>query len=206
MATPLETLRVEWNRLAPAIAWLIPAEEIWATLSRHYTEPHRHYHNARHIEHCLAEFSAVSPLAQRPQAVAIALWFHDVIYDPRAKDNEEQSALLAERFLADPALAQEVRALILATRHVAEPTTPDAALIVDLDLCILGQPRARYEEFEKEIRAEYAWVSPADYAAGRTAVLQGFLRRPHIYTTATLHEKYEAAARENLAWAIAQLR
>ncbi len=148
-------------------------------------------------------------LAESPDAVELAIWFHDAIYDTHAKDNEEQSARLAAQFLdeagVDPGLISSVGSLIHATKHAAPPGSPDAALLVDIDLAILGQPRERYARFEEEIRSEYSWVAPADFGAGRGTILGGFLGRPAIYSTDSFCRRYEASARGNLRWAIARL-
>jgi predicted metal-dependent HD superfamily phosphohydrolase len=90
----------------------------------------------------------------------------------------------------------------MATCHTALPTSPDAALLVDIDLGILGASDARFAEYRGQIRAEYAWV-PADiYHVKRRAVLQSFSRREHIYTTPTLRQCLEHVARAHLAAAI----
>ncbi len=206
MAAPtLEQWLALWSRIGAAG----DGRRVWSELERRYLEPHRAYHNFDHIGHCLAEFAAVKELAESPDAVELAIWFHDAVYDPHAKDNEAQSARLAGQFLdkagVDPQLVSAVESLILATKHIAPPTSRDAALLVDIDLAILGQPRERYARFEEEIRSEYSWVALAEFAAGRGTILRGFLGRPAIYCTDSLRRRYEATARDNLRWAIARL-
>jgi len=204
-APTLERWMAMWSQIGAAG----DGRRVWTELERRYREPHRAYHNFDHIGHCLAEFAAVKELAESPEAVELAIWFHDAVYDTHAKDNEEQSAKMAARFLDEAGvgagLASDVEALILATKHSAPPTSRDAALLVDVDLAILGQPRERYAEFEREIRQEYSWVPAADFAAGRGAILRRFLERPWVYATEAMRSRYELAARENLAWAIGQL-
>src|SRR5207253_2303756 len=115
-----------------------------------YAEPHRHYHNQRHIADCLAEFDAVRRLAKQPEALELALWFHDAVYDPKATDNEEQSAALAKRCLEgarQPDLARTVAELVMATKLHGADADPDAALVVDMDLSILGQNETRFAEY-----------------------------------------------------------
>src|SRR5690606_19490271 len=94
----------------------------------------------------------------------------------------------------------EVRNLIMATRHTTPPTTPDASLLTDIDLAILGQPPGRFAAFEQQIRQEYAWVPPSEFALGRAKILRGFLDRPTVYSTAAFRQKYEQRARTNLEW------
>jgi predicted metal-dependent HD superfamily phosphohydrolase len=50
-----------------------------------------------------------------------------------------------------------VRDLILATRHDVSPPGGDAALLVDVDLAILGSPAERFDEYERQVRQEYSW-------------------------------------------------
>jgi predicted metal-dependent HD superfamily phosphohydrolase len=171
-------------------------------LMRAYAEPQRHYHNQRHIADCLAEFDSVRSLAKQPEAVELALWFHDAVYDPKAADNEEQSAALAKCCLEAAGLrelAEVVARLIMTTKtHDLMPTT-DAALLVDVDLSILGQSEARFAEYEAQIRAEYAWVAAEVFATKRTEILRRFLARPRIYITEAFFDRHEAQARRNLA-------
>src|SRR4030095_1092429 len=117
---------------------------IYQDLAARSRDPHRAYHDLTHIEHCLREFETVRPVARDAVAVEFALWFHDVIYDPRAKDNEERSAELAMTVVRQAALPRSVELatgfLVRATAHTVAPDDPDARLVVDIDLAILGQP------------------------------------------------------------------
>jgi predicted metal-dependent HD superfamily phosphohydrolase len=177
-------------------------------LTAAYSEPQRHYHNQRHIAECLAEFDQARHLARQPTAVELALWFHDVVYDPKASDNEEQSAELAVRCLADGgisgAAAQAVVKLVLGTKTHDVDADSDTALVVDVDLSILGQDEKRFFEYEEQIRREYAWVPQSIFASKRVEILQGFLARERIFTTEWFY-KYEGAARRNLQASIARL-
>jgi len=145
-----------------------------------------------------------------PPALEMALWFHDAIYDPRAKDNEEESARLAEKHLltagAPTGFIESVRALVLATRHHDPSLHRDAPIMVDIDLSILGKPRGRFDEYERQIRHEYDWVPEPAFRTGRSAILQAFLARPHLYATDLFRDKYEVLARENLAHSLHALR
>lgn len=172
-----------------------------------YGESHRAYHNFDHILDLLAELDS-SPAAAGG-ALEIAIWYHDVVYDPRAKDNEARSAAWAVRDLEEFGFADSVRAdverLILATRHNFEVLREDGRLVVSLDLSTLGKPRERYQIYAAAIRREYGWVPESDFAKGRASVLRGFLDRPHIFPNAWFRERYEDQARENLKWELASL-
>ena len=198
-----------WTALWARIGASGDPQSVWNDLERRYCEPHRAYHNFGHIGHCLVEFDGVRTLATAPDAVELAIWFHDAVYDTHAGDNEEQSALLAQRTLAEAGvpsdLIGQVEALVLATKHQTPQSSADNALLVDVDLAILGQPLERYAAFEREIRGEYSWVAPADFVAGCGAILRRFLERPSVYSTDMFRGRYERSARANLAWAIGEL-
>lgn len=199
-----------WSHLWRAATNAVPPEEYFAFLVALYSEPHRCYHNARHIADCLGELDQVRQLAAEPLAVELAIWFHDAVYDPRAADNEDRSAELAKDWLsksgAKTALADSVGRLILATKSHDASGHGDAPLLVDLDLSILGQPSERFWEYERQIRAEYSWVAADVFAAKRAAILQNFLARARIYQTEFYFQRLETQARDNLRASVEKLR
>ena len=170
-----------------------------------YAEPGRAYHTAAHVR---ALLDALSVRGVLTPALALAAWGHDLIYDPRAADNEARSADVFGAWLAAqgaPAdLQAEVRALILATRHTVPVTTRAEALFVDADLSVLGADAATFDAYDRAIRVEYAHVPEAAYRAGRAAVLRGFLSRERLYLTSEF-AGLEPQARVNLARALARL-
>ena len=171
-----------------------------------YQEPQRHYHSLQHLVECLAHFNQVRGQAKYPGEVAIALWFHDAIYDVKGKSNELQSADWAVSALsaagAGQATQDRVRQLIMATRHDAEASERDQQLLIDIDLAILGAAPERFAEYDRQVRAEYSWVPGFVYNIKRKAVLKSFLARKYIYSTKHFRELYEAQARSNLASAV----
>ncbi len=205
-----EPFRAGWQRAWAGIGADGAGVELFDALVARYSEPHRRYHTLQHLAECLRAFDAVHTLAQRPHEVAVALWFHDAIYDTRASDNEQRSADWAREALRAAGVAEDaggrVHALILATRHDAAPRAGDESLLVDIDLSILGADATRFDEYEAQIRAEYAFVPGFLFRRKRREILQGFLDRPRIYGTAVFHDRLEAAARANLIKAIAATR
>lgn len=171
-----------------------------------YAEPARHYHTLQHLGECLDLFEHVAHLAARPGEAALALWFHDAIYIPLAKDNEARSADWAGEALraagTSANVIERIAALIMATAHHKAPAGSDARLVIDIDLAILGSAPARFAEYEQQIRSEYAAVPANLYAEKRREVLAGFLARPVIYATPEVHAQLEERARSNLRLAI----
>ena len=190
-----------WQRCWQALG-AQPSPKLKQQLLTAWAETQRHYHNQQHLAECLNHFEDAQALAQHSGEVEIALWFHDAIYELKAKDNELRSADWAVQALADcgvsEAACQRVHALIMATCHATVPEDADAQLLVDIDLAILGAAPERFAEYDRHVRAEYAWVPALIYGFKRKQVLQGFLQREHIYSTPHFAQKLEQQARENL--------
>ncbi|WP_339097049.1 phosphohydrolase [Deinococcus sp. VB142] len=163
-----------------------------------YAEPGRAYHNAAHVEDMLAALHSRRVLTPE---LALACWGHDLVYDARATDNEERSAVIFDDWLATqgvrPEVRTRIRAMILATRHTAAPADREQALLVDADLAILGADAATFDAYDAAIRQEYAHVPGLLYRLGRREVLRGFLNRERLYTTPEF-AGLEAQARDNL--------
>ncbi len=205
----LEVTLGNWRALAERVYATNGITDAYERLHTAYENPPRPYHNLDHVKDCLREFAHLRSLAEQPDAIELALWFHDAVYDSRAADNEARSVALA-RELLEPmhvagTLLSTVERLILITRHDQPPTSIDEQIIVDVDLAILGQPPDAYQRYEQAIREEYAWVPEDNYRAARKGILQAFLTRSRLYHTDTFHERYTAAAQRNVRWAIERL-
>ena len=184
-----------------------PDESDYRRVRRAWRGMGRHYHTLTHLEACLRELDETRELAVRAGEVELALWFHDAIYRSWRRDNELRSAEMAVNVLRAASIesVERIRQMVLATMHRDDDLGGDTALVVDIDLSILGQPPEIYAQFERAIRREYWWVTRARYVAGRGAVLKGFIGRAAIYQHDHFHEKYEKQARANITAAIAQL-
>lgn len=175
-----------------------------------YSENHRHYHNAEHIAECLSELESLKVVGEPDLALELAVWLHDVIYDPHRSDNEDQSIQFAEKLLVDAGVSKDITAkvgrLIDVTRHSGTPDDQLERWMVDIDLAILGREPKRFWRYEEAIRAEYDFVPETIFHAKRTEILEGFLQRTSIYHCKVFHDRYERQARENLAASVAKLR
>jgi predicted metal-dependent HD superfamily phosphohydrolase len=170
----------------------------WRELSDAYGNPARAYHNLHHLADCLLRFDEHVHLAADPVAVEFAIWFHDLVYDTHAADNEERSAAAAAEFLSSVAIGNTVAELIRATRHDGRPGSSDAALVCDIDLSILSRDPVAYDVYARAIRQEYGWVPLSEYVAGRTRVLEAFLARSSIFALDEMEKLYGEQARANL--------
>jgi predicted metal-dependent HD superfamily phosphohydrolase len=175
-------------------------------LAAAYATQGRYYHNFLHIEDCLAALEQVEGLSTHEREVlSEAIWWHDVVYDPTRSDNEELSAQLAERHVHVD-LCQEVGRLIRLTKtHEVKADDRLGAILISIDLSILGAEPARYDAYAADIRREFIHVSDVDYRAGRARVLRQFAARPVIYPDAGFAAKYDRRARDNLARELASL-
>ena len=181
---------------------------IFGRLQQAYGETGRYYHDGSHIEECLTHLGAHQKLAERPEEIEAAIWFHDAVYDTKASDNEERSADWASEYLTTAgvgsAIVSRVHAMIIATKtHVAE--TQDQKLLLDIDLGILGASPAAFERYDQAIREEYSWVPLEQYRSARVVVLKSFLDRSAIYQTQTFADRLERQARDNLSVKINEL-
>lgn len=188
---------------------LVDDSDTGALLLEVYTAEGRYYHDARHVAKCLEWLQRMRHLAQRPGEIAVAIWFHDAVYDPRRSDNEERSADWARQFLqsskAAPEITRRITEMILATKTHDVPSG-DGALMMDIDLSILGTDETAFDAFERDVHREYAWVAEEKYRAGRATILQEFLDRNPIYQIREMRDLLEQTAKKNLARRIKELR
>ena len=167
-----------------------------------YDQPHRRYHDRRHLAEVLGALRQLTGGHEVPVAVVCAAWFHDAVHDGR-DDDEQRSADLATEVLralsADPVVVDEVARLVrLTLTHDPSPEDVSGALLSDADLAVLGAAARRYERYAADVRREYAHVDDDAFRAGRTAVLRDLLDRPRLYVTQAGHRAWDAAARRNL--------
>jgi predicted metal-dependent HD superfamily phosphohydrolase len=203
--TNISRWRATWTGLGAET----PDEHLFGQVMARYSEAHRYYHTTQHLEECFARLDEARSFADHFHEVELAVWFHDAVYEVRRQDNEDRSASWAVSAATKTGLPstviERVRELILATKHNAAPTTQDAALLVDVDLAILGAPVERFDEYERQVRDEYAWVPGFLFRSKRREILESFLSRPYVYTTDHFRASLESTARGNLARSIRQL-
>ncbi|MCT7957848.1 hypothetical protein NG795_21560 [Laspinema sp. D3] len=168
-----------------------------------YCHPQRYYHNLGHIQLMMETLDPMKYLATDFSAIYLATWFHDIIYDPTASDNEEKSAEYAGEILPKlnlpPSTIAATQTLILKTKHhEAAEDEQDLQIFLDADWAILGEEPSEYQFYTQAIRREFVAFSEADYRRGRTQFLEGILQRDRLYFTPLMFEEREAIARRNL--------
>lgn len=194
----------------------LPGRGVAEAMARHhlacYDEPGRRHHDRRHLVEVLAEVDRLVALddswGQVPLSVELAVMFHDVVYDPRADDNEERSARHADQALAEFGVARaardEVARLVRVTAtHAPAPDDSPGHLLVDGDLWILAAPRERYDDYVRDVRAEYAHLDDRQWRRGRTGVLDRLAgrieRSGYLVGPADDRHRRAVAAHSNIA-------
>ncbi|WP_246081547.1 HD domain-containing protein [Nocardioides litoris] len=192
-------------------AWPLPdgdavRDELWAA----YDDPGRHYHDTVHLTEVLGRVDELEAagLAFDGVPVRLAGWFHDAVYDGE-RDAEERSAAWAEDALpglvADDVVAEVARLVRLTETHRPDDADLNGCVLSDADLGILAAPAERYAAYAAAVRAEYAHLDDATFAAGRRTVLEDLLAKPRLFQTAHALVRWEERARSNMTAELARL-
>lgn len=201
----IKILKKEWVQLATQFSADINLiESYWIEIEKQYSLKIRHYHNLSHIQNMLSLSEIVRDSIIDHTSFLFAIWYHDIIYKPTRKDNEEKSAILAEKRLKtlniDEKSSKTIYNLIISTKkhEIILAEHKDNALLLDIDLSILGSDWDTYQNYIQNIRKEYAMYPNFMYKKGRKKVLHHFLERKTLYFTEVFQNKFEEQARQNL--------
>ena len=195
-------LRIAWASIAAPTHRSV---EVFDDLVGRHRQAHRRYHGLRHVVWVLRHTRRLEAELVEGRThsdgydaavVTAAGCFHDAVYDPRASDNEERSARLAETHLASLGWPSDrcafVAQLVRATAgHLADPEGAGRAapleerILLDADLAVLGAEPAAYAAYVNGVRSEYAHLSAVEWASGRSLVVESLLARSSLYATAT---------------------
>ncbi|MGH8547687.1 MAG: HD domain-containing protein [Methylococcales bacterium] len=177
------------------------ASQVYRDLVNRYAEPGRFYHTGSHVGHCLLEFDRAASRIECPDAVELALWFHDAVFVPGARDNERRSAELLGKWGTTwfaAAFVDKVCKLILMTTHRQPPEPGDESYLVDIDLSSFGLEWPDFMRDTLLVRKEQSHVPDAVYYPAHAKFLQMLLDRPRIFYTDFFRERYEQSARRNI--------
>lgn len=176
--------------------------QYWLELENLYNSNKRHYHNLVHLENLYVQLKKVEHLINDWDCVLLALFYHDAIYNTLGTDNEEKSAELAKKHLANTRLSKEqierCYQHIIATKTHAKSTDIDTNIFTDADLSILGSEWDNYKSYAKQIRKEYSIYPTLVYNKGRKKALKHLLSLEQLYKTPFFYNLYESKAIENL--------
>jgi predicted metal-dependent HD superfamily phosphohydrolase len=140
---------------------------------------------------------AISP--EQFDEIAMALWFHDAVYNPHKNDNELKSVQMfvdLTQHLLDSQIVDNVSRMIQSTSEHKGYDYP-SSIVNDIDLAILGSSDTDFDQYEKQIREEYNFVSDEDFFRGRGAILRRLLDAG-IYQTPLFKGLFMASAEKNL--------
>ncbi|WP_040159046.1 DUF4031 domain-containing protein [Nigerium massiliense] len=194
-------------RLRGAWAGLMPGQtDLGTELLERWSEPHRHYHDVRHLAFLL---DALEELGCDDEVIHLAGWFHDAVYQGLPGSDEEASAVLAEKRLGgvldDEAVREVARLVRLTAGHEPDAGDERGALLCDADLAILGSPGGRYSIYARDVRLDFESVPDREFARGRRQVLAGLLGRERLFRTDLGRELWEERARHNVTAELAFL-
>lgn len=190
-----------------------------ALLEAAYATPQRAYHNFGHVQEVLRHYAdvAAGPGWAQPVEIYLAVLYHDAIYEAGRKDNEARSAELGMAQVAQWMPQEGVDVLRVAelinltARHGQfspsdfsdDGFSLDAMHFLDCDMAILGAGAEKFDAYDRGIAEEYRGHVPGFlFRINRKRFLKGLLARERIFLSDWFHQRYDAAARDNLKRAI----
>lgn len=211
-STLYDGLSAEWVDLCRNLGALGDTERVFYDLISAYSAANRHYHGLEHLHELLSLAREFKTQARDYPLLCLAIWFHDMIQ--AGADGKSAEHLSAERACAALKALQlpsekmvVLTEMILATRHAGGKLSPDAMLLSDMDLAILGSSPERFVRYEADIRREYVHFPDALYHQGRAQVMEPFFKRATeggLYHTPHFKERYLEPAQRNLSVSLKQ--
>ena len=201
--TDLDSFSALWQRCLKKNQSDNSSTELHHRLILAYDEPQRVYHTLTHIKSCFKILQDVAHLAGNADALALAIWFHDAIYDIDAKDNEKCSAewflKVTENLFAD-SIRHLVCSHIMATLHCGEEIKDhDSQIMVDIDLFSFGKPWPDFIRDSENVRAEKAEVPDSEFYQKQCGFQKCLLSKPRFFQSDYFYQHYESQARQNLS-------
>lgn len=182
--------------------------EIGMALLEFYNQPERCYHTMEHIDFCLELFDKVSDQCINPDAVELAIWFHDAVYNFPVTDNEQLSAEyfleVTSGYLPEP-MCENVYQQVLATSHKVQPADKDQQILVDIDLSSFGRPWEQFLRDGKNVRRELVYLDDDEFYPGQISFMKELIDRENFYNTPWFQQQFEGTARHNLSLYIESL-
>ncbi len=208
---PQNYLQTQWFDLMEALEIDPTQSQVYFDqLCVHYNEKHRAYHNLHHIQELFQLLSPFDEEMEQSLLVYLAVFYHDIIYNAKRKDNELKSAELAVEVMQKIGLKKQdqqyVYDLILATKNHQAPFDDEGLFyLLDADIAILGSASTKYKQYSQAIRQEYKHVPSILYRFGRKKVLKHLANKTPFFYTTTFRDQFEDQAKKNLAWELSTL-
>ncbi|KRX88038.1 hypothetical protein T4E_2155 [Trichinella pseudospiralis] len=171
----------------------------WERICNAYNHPLRQYHSLKRIWQLFKYYDQCRHLLSNAKAVAFAIFFHNICYDPNSNSNEQESAM------ANIVLDMIVHKNLQKADSPLTFKTEDAYYFYDIELAILGSNSSDYADYKSQTRQEYSRMSDEAYRTKRLSVLKTFLQIPNIFRTKLFSEEFEQNARRNICGEVEEL-
>lgn len=176
--------------------------QLWKEIESAYSQKKRYYHNINHLDYMLRLAEENRDELEDSAVVLFSIFYHDIVYNVKRRNNEEKSAEFAAEKLAllglEPKRIERCREQILATKHHTFSDDSDTSYLIDFDLAILGDTFEKYSVYTQNVRKEYSIYPDFLYIKGRKKVVRSFLDSERIFRTKRFFELREKKARDNL--------
>jgi len=171
----------------------------YQTLELYYTNK-RFYHTLNHIKILLDSLHDFHITEVEKIKLELAIWFHDIIYNSKAKNNEEESINEFTKFAIYVGLNfdlnLEINDIIFATRHKDTAQTRLQKIMCDVDLKEFAFDN--YIKNSNNIKKEFSHLTDKEWIKGRSDFLKTFINKEFIYYTDEYRDALEDTARINL--------
>lgn len=193
--------------------------EWWQKIHSAYEGDGRYYHTLEHLAELISHAQQHRTSIDDVDAIELAIFFHDIVYDARSGGGGKNERDSAEAFLsfvdmANPVFASagvpdKVSKWIIATKdhRCSADDDSDMRLFMDIDMAILAAPPERYAAYARAVRREYGHLHSLMWCFGRARFLSAFAAsETPIFATEAFRTAGEAVARHNARSEAAGLR
>ena len=192
-------------------------ETWWGIILEEMQMPHRHWHGVRRLEELAKLFRWCQPEFRRPHAVAFALFFQNLVFDPLDGENELKSAKQFQTFSRtyEENIAKEdsdeAYLMILRSKPfapIAKGMPNDFLLYLDMLNFVYGAHRDMYVEYMHgvERETEERLGSRHRYCQWRHHRLVKAAMANPLYHTEKFRLKFDQKAKTNIRWEISLLK
>lgn len=159
-----------------------------------------HYHTPIHIL-SIFDFAREHKISLQHHET-LAIWFHDAIYEPTNKNNEERSTdfmiALVSEYIPYEKYSAAANIIEDTARHLEPLQYNSSDLVLDLDISNFACDCVEHLTANEAIRREFSQYSDLEFLKGRLDFLQKFLAKGFIYRTPIFKEKFETKAITNI--------